>query len=66
MNPDMAKISYLNTMKKIANKTNSVPEKKVLKGLLNRSNSDKIESKEDNDIAVQLVERVLKGFNKNV
>jgi len=53
-------------MKKIANKTNSVPEKKVLKGLLNRSNSDKIESKEDNDIAVKLVERVLKGFNKNV
>ena len=65
MNPDMARLSYLNVMKKIADKANSTPEKKVTKGLLNRSNSDTIASNEKDDVAVQLVERVLKGFSKN-
>ena len=65
MNPDMARLSYLNVMKKIANKVNASPEKKVTKGLLNKKNSDIMPSTEDNDVAVQLVERVLKGFNNN-
>jgi len=65
MNPDMARLSYLNVMKKIANKVNTPPEKKVTKGLLNKTNSAIMPSTEDNDVAVQLVERVLKGFNNN-
>ena len=52
-------------MKKIANKVNAPPEKKVTKGLLNKTNSAIMPSTEDNDVAVQLVERVLKGFNNN-
>jgi hypothetical protein len=63
MNTSIARLSYLNAHKKLAakNKTNTKDTKELKNSLLSRSNSDKIKSK-DNDIAVILLERALKGF----
>ena len=63
MNTSIARLSYLNAHKKLTakNKTNTKDTKELKNSLLSRSNSDKIKSK-DNDIAVILLERALKGF----
>ena len=65
MNTGIARLSYINAHKKLAtkNKLKQEPSKDVKNSLLTKPDSGKINGYEDDDAAVFLLERVLKGFN---
>jgi len=65
MNTGIARLSYINAHKKLAakNKLKQKPSKDVKNSLLTKPDSGKINGYEDDDAAVFLLERVLKGFN---
>ena len=65
MDTSIARVSYINTHKKLAakNKLNQKPSKDVKNSLLSKPDSGKINGYEDDDVAIFLLERVLKGFN---
>ena len=65
MNTSIARLSYINTHKKLSakNKLNQEPSKNVKNSLLSKPDSGKINGYENDDAAVFLLERVLKGFN---
>tara|TARA_R110000824_G_scaffold81992_1_gene205792 strand:+ start:781 stop:984 length:204 start_codon:yes stop_codon:yes gene_type:complete len=65
MDTGIARLSYINAHKKLAakNKLKQEPSKDVKNSLLTKPDSGKINGYEDDDAAVFLLERVLKGFN---
>jgi len=65
MNTSIARLSYINAHKKLAakNKLKQEPSKDVKNSLLSKPDYGKINRHEDDDAAVFLLERVLKGFN---
>lgn len=65
MDTGIARLSYINAHKKLAakNKLKKEPSKDIKNSLLTKPDSGKINGYEDDDAAVFLLERVLKGFN---